>query len=330
MHDSRRTRVFVGVLLAVALALITLDARNSSSPPVRGLRAFGGAVFGSAESVVTGVGRPVTGFFSSMSSASHSRATIGALQHEVVQLRGELSQARVSKADAAQLQQLLQLAGRGRYRIVPAGVVAGRPAYEDAVTISAGSADGIKTGETVLNGAGFVGTVTSVSAHVSTVLLATDGAARVGVRVTPSGQIGLVTGAAESPQDQSTLRLQVFDSTAVLQPGEQVVTFGGWPYAPGVPVGVISRVAASTSARSPRSPTCGRTSTTARSAWWASWSPRRGITRSSRCSRPGRVPPPRRCRARPRSHTPARQPRGARCGAHCWPPWRSWPRSCSR
>jgi rod shape-determining protein MreC len=244
VHDSRRTRLVVGVLLAVALALITLDARNSSSPPVRGLRAFGGAVFGSAESVVTGVGRPVTGFFSSMSSASHSRATIGALQHEVVQLRGELSQARVSKADAAQLQQLLQLAGRGRYRIVPAGVVAAGPAYEDAVTISAGSADGIKTGETVLNGAGFVGTVTSVSAHVSTVLLATDGAARVGVRVAPSGQIGLVTGAAESPQDQSTLRLQVFDATAVLQPGEQVVTFGGWPYAPGVPIGVITRVAA--------------------------------------------------------------------------------------
>jgi rod shape-determining protein MreC len=242
VHDSRRTRLVLGVLVVVALALITLNARNSSSAPVRGLRSFGGALFGTAESVVTGVGRPVTGFFSTLGSASHSRATISALQREVVQLRGELSQAQVSKADAAQLQQLLQLAGRGRYRIVPASVVAAGPAYEDAVTIDAGSADGIKTGETVLNGAGFVGTVTSVSTHVSTVLLATDGAARVGVRVAPSGEIGLVTGSAESQQDAGALRLQVFDSTAVLQPGEQVVTFGGWPYAPGVPVGVITRV----------------------------------------------------------------------------------------
>lgn len=242
MHDSRRTRLVLGVLVAVALALITLNARNSASGPVRGLRAFGGALFGTAESVVSGVDHPVTGFLSSLGSASHSQATISALQREVVQLRGELSRAQVSKADEAQLQQLLQLAGRGRYRIVPASVVAAGPAYEDAVTIGAGSADGIKTGETVLNGAGFVGTVTSVSTHVSTVLLATDGAARVGVRLAPSGEIGLVTGAAESQQNAGALRLQVFDATAVLQPGEQVVTFGGWPYAPGVPVGVITRV----------------------------------------------------------------------------------------
>jgi len=245
VHDSRRTRLVLGVLLAVALALITLDARNSSAAPVRGLRAFGGVIFGSAENVASSVARPVAGFFTSLGSASHSQATIRELQREVVQLRGELSQARLSKADEAQLQQLLQLAGRGRYRVVPANVIATGPAYQDAVTIDAGSADGIKTGETVLNGAGFVGVVTSVSSHVCTVLLETDGSARVGVRVAPSGQIGLVSGAGGTATGPSALKLQVFDATAVLQPGEQVVTFGGWPYAPGVPVGVISRVVSS-------------------------------------------------------------------------------------
>jgi rod shape-determining protein MreC len=245
VHDSRRTRLVLGVLLAVALALITLDARNSSAAPVRGLRSFGGVIFGSAENVASAVGRPVAGFFSSVGSASHSQATIRSLQREVVQLRGELSQARLGKADEAQLQQLLQLAGRGRYRVVPANVIAAGPAYQDAVTIDAGSADGIKTGETVLNGTGFVGVVTSVSSNVCTVLLATDGSSRVGVRVAPSGQIGLVSGSGGSPD---VLKLQVFDSTAVLQPGEQVVTFGGWPYAPGVPVGVISRVVSSVGA----------------------------------------------------------------------------------
>jgi len=247
VHDSRRTRLVLGALLVVALALITLDARNSSAAPVRALRAFGGVVFGSAESVASSVSRPVTGFFSNVGSASSSQAKIRALQREVVQLRGQLSQARLDKADEAQLQQLLQLAGRGRYRIVPANVIAAGPAYQDAVSIDAGSSDGIKTGETVLNGAGFVGVVTSVSSHVSTVLLATDGAARVGVRVATgaaagSGEIGLVSGAGNSEPGQAALRLQVFNATAVLRPGEQVVTFGGWPYAPGVPVGVISRV----------------------------------------------------------------------------------------
>jgi rod shape-determining protein MreC len=242
VHDSRRTRLVLGVLLVVALALITLDARNSSAAPVRGLRSAGGVIFGSAESVASAVGRPVAGFFSSLGSTSHSQAQIRSLQREVVQLRGELSQAQVSKADGAQLQQLLQLAGRGRYRIVAANVIAASPAYQDAVSIDAGSAEGIKPEETVLNGAGFVGVVTSVSSHVSTVLLATDGSARVGVRVAPSGDIGLVSGSGSSDTGPNALRLQVFNASAVLQPGQQVVTFGGWPYAPGVPVGVISRV----------------------------------------------------------------------------------------
>ena len=244
MHDSRRTRVVLGVLLVVALALITLDARNSSAAPVRGLRSFGGVLFGSAESAASAVGGPVAGFFSTLGAGSRDQAKINSLQREVVQLRGELSQAQISKSDAAQLQQLLQLAGRGRYRVVPASVIAAGPAYQDAVTIDAGSSDGIKTGETVLNGAGFVGVVTSVSSHNSTVLLATDGSAKVGVRVAPGGEIGLVTGSGSTDSSQGALRLEVFDATAVLQPGEQVVTFGGWPYAPGVPVGVITRVMA--------------------------------------------------------------------------------------
>jgi rod shape-determining protein MreC len=242
VHDSRRTRLVLGVLLAIALALITLDARNSSAAPVRGLRALGGVIFGSAESVASAVGRPVTGFLSSVGSASHSQATITSLQREVVLLRGELSQARLSKADEAQLQSLLQTAGRGRYRIVPASVVAAGPAYEETVTIDAGSADGVKPGETVLNCAGLVGTVASVGSHTATVLLATDAAARVGVRVAPNGDTGLVSGLGRSQPGPVLLRLQVFDASAVLQPGEQVVTFGGWPYAPGVPVGVITRV----------------------------------------------------------------------------------------
>ena len=118
MHDTRRTRVVLAVLLTAALALITFDARNSAAGPVRGLRALGGIVFGSAENVASGVTQPVAAFLNNVGSAAQSRDTISALQRQVVQLRGELSQARLSKADEAQLQKLLQLAGRGRYRIV--------------------------------------------------------------------------------------------------------------------------------------------------------------------------------------------------------------------
>jgi rod shape-determining protein MreC len=249
--DTRRTRLVLAVLLIAALALITVDARNSSAGPVRGLRALGGLLFGSAESVVSGVTQPVSGFLDNVGNAAHSQATIGALQREVVQLRGELSQARVSKAQAAQLGKLLQLAGRGRYRIVAANVIAAGPAYENTVTIDVGSADGLKPDETVLNGAGLVGTVTAVSGHTATVLLDTDAASTVGVRIAGSGEIGAVTGLGHSQSGPAALRLQVFDANAVLAPGQQLVTFGsvgGRPYVPGVPVGVITRVVASAGA----------------------------------------------------------------------------------
>lgn len=248
MRDSRRTRLLLGVLLIAALALITIDSRDGATGPVRGLRGVGGTIFGSAESLVGSVTRPVTGLFDNVTGAPASQRQIAALQREVIQLRTQLSLARLSRAQTAQLQQLLSLAGRGGYRIVAANVIAASPGYESSVTIDAGRADGIQPDETVLNGSGLVGTVTSVAGHTSTVLLSTDAASTVGVRVAGTGQIGAVTGTGRSRPGPALLRLQVFDASAVLQPGQQLVTFGsmhGRPYVPGVPVGVITQVQAS-------------------------------------------------------------------------------------
>jgi rod shape-determining protein MreC len=248
VHDSRRTRLLLGVLLIAALALITIDARDGATGPVRGLRGAGGTIFGSAESLVGSVTRPVAGFFDNVTSAPASQQKIAALQREVVQLRTQLSVARLSRTQEAQLQRLLSLAGRGGYRVVAANVIAASPGYQSSVTIDAGRADGIRPDETVLNGSGLVGTVTSVAAHTSTVLLSTDAASTVGVRVAGTGQIGAVTGTGRSRPGPALLRLQVFDASAVLQPGQQLVTFGsmhGRPYVPGVPVGVVTQVQAS-------------------------------------------------------------------------------------
>ena len=248
MHDSRRTRLILGVLLVAALALITVDSRGGTRGPIRGMRGFGGAVFGTAESVAGSVTRPVAGFFDNVTDAPASQQKIEALQRQVVQLRTQLSMARLSKAQEAQLRSLLALAGRGGYRVVAANVIAAGPGYNSSVTVDAGRDDGIRPDETVLNGSGLVGVVTSVAAHTSTVLLTTDASSTVGVRLAGTGQIGAVTGTGRSRRGPTLLRLQVFDASAVLQPGQQLVTFGsvhGRPYVPGVPVGVIIQVQAS-------------------------------------------------------------------------------------
>jgi rod shape-determining protein MreC len=240
VHDTRRTRLVLGVLLVGALAMITISYRGGGGP-LRGLSSLGNAVFGPVESAASAVTRPAA----DLVNGSSSGAKISALQRQNAQLRAELSQAQLGRSQSAQLSRLLQLAGRGGYRIVAANVIAAATGYEDTVTIDAGSRDGIQPNETVLNGDGLVGRVVSVSSSTATVLLATDGSATVGVRMAGSGEVGSVTGMGKGLSGPDTLQLQLFNANAILQPGQQLVTFGsvgGSPYVPGVPIGTVIRV----------------------------------------------------------------------------------------
>ena len=243
MHDSRRTRLVLGVLLIAALALITLDFKGSASS----VRGAGSDFFGPIEQVAHDVSDPVTTLFDSITGGPSSQATISNLQKENAQLRAELSSAQLSDADEAQLSRLLQLAGRGGYRIMAASVIAAGGDYSDTVTLDIGANDGIKPNETVLNGSGLVGTVTQVSSDTSTVLLATDASSVVGVRLAGSDEIGEVAGTGKWLSGGGMLKLTLFDSNAVLAAGQQLVTFGSVgdsPYVPGVPVGTVVSVQA--------------------------------------------------------------------------------------
>jgi rod shape-determining protein MreC len=244
VHDTRRTRLLLSVLLIAALVLITLDYRDGSAAPLRGLRDFGGSAFGGAERVVSAVTQPVVGLFGSSASGG-SGSQVAALQAQVIRLRAELSREQLSRAQYAQLRRLLQVAGRGGYRIVAADVIAVSQGYAESVTLDAGRDDGVRPQETVLNGAGLVGTVTAVSAQTATVLLASDTTSVVGVQLAGSGEIGWVTGTGKAQPAAALLRLQVLGGGAALRRGEQLVTSASVrdrPYVPGVPVGVISQV----------------------------------------------------------------------------------------
>src|SRR6266581_600078 len=185
MHDTRRTRVILSALLVAAVALITLDYRDGSAAPLSGLRQFGGSVFGGAERGFATVAKPVLRLFGG-SVGSGPSSQVAALQ------------AQLTRAQYAQLRKLLQVSGRGGYRIVAADVIAVSQGYTESVTLDAGRVDGVQPRETVLDGAGLVGTVTAVSARSCTVLLASDPTSVVGVRLAGSGQVGWVTGTGRS------------------------------------------------------------------------------------------------------------------------------------
>lgn len=239
MHDTRRTRLVLVVLIIAALGLIAASYRPGSTSFVGGISRAGGSVLGGVENVAAGVGHLLGG------SGSGSSSQVAALQKQNAALRAQLSHEQLSRADYSQLTRMLSLSGKGGYRVVAASVIATGQGFQQRITLDAGSADGVAPQETVLNGQGLVGEVTAVTAHTSTVLLATDSSSRVGIELAPGGQLGWVTGPGKTPGGSGLLQLQVLDANALLRPGEQVVTSASVndrPYVPGVPIGVISSV----------------------------------------------------------------------------------------
>jgi len=241
VHDRRRSRLVLGVLLLIAIALITLDFRDGGASPARNV---GSDIFGPIERVTHDVTDPVASLFDSITGGSSAQNTIATLQRENAELRAQLSSARLNLTARQQLAQLLQL-DAGGYRIMAANVIAAGGDYSDTVTLDVGRNDGLRPDETVLNGSGFVGTVTQVSADTSTVLLANDASSVIGVQVEGSGEIGAVAGTGKSMAGSPMLRLTLFDANTVLQPGQQVDTYasvGDQPEVPGVPVGTVVSV----------------------------------------------------------------------------------------
>lgn len=240
MRDTRRTRIVLAALLLAALTLIANDYLGGSAL----VSAVGGTVFGTAERGISAVTQPVAGFLARGGGGAGSSSQVQALERQLTMLRARLSSEQLSRTQYAQLVKLLRLHDRGGYQIVAANVIAVGQGYEQAVTLNVGSADGVRPDETVLNGAGLVGTVTEVSPWTCTVLLATDATAVAGVRLVGSGQLGWVSGAGPSVPGE-LLRLRVLGPSSTLLPGQQLVTTASVrdrPYVAGVPVGVVTRI----------------------------------------------------------------------------------------
>ena len=239
MLETRRTRALLIALLVVAIALITIDFRDGGNSSADSI---GGRIFGPVERLAG----DVTGVFRGSGNSSE----ITNLQKQNDQLRAQLAQAQTEESGFAQIASLLNLS-KGKYQVVTGSVIAAGGDYSDTVTINVGSADGITANETVLNGSGLVGTTVSTTPTTATVQLATDAGATVGVRVAStgktaaSGQLGALTGSADSLSGSAPLKLTLFSANAKLKVGQTLVTFGsvgGRPYVPGVPVGTVTTV----------------------------------------------------------------------------------------
>jgi len=247
----RGNRLLLVLLVLTAIVLINLDVRLGAGSPLDDLRQTVAGAIAPAQDGLGVLAQPVLGLAGDRAAARDAR--VEGLEAEVARLQSQVRTAAVDRGRVAQLDSLLRLATAAQFATVPAQVVAVSPAElsERTVVIDVGSADGIATDMTVLNGDGLVGRVLSVTASTATVQLLLDPAAQVGVRMAGSGQLGLARGGQVVPDRRDVLGsdvlgFELLDRLAPMVDGDVVVTFGspgGRPFVPGVPVGVLRDVA---------------------------------------------------------------------------------------
>ncbi|WP_433335467.1 rod shape-determining protein MreC [Spirillospora sp. CA-294931] len=248
MKDTRRTRVVLGTLIVVALALITIDYRGGDNSPLSGLRDVGATVFGPVERASAAVVRPIGNTFDAITDAPGERRRADRLERENARLREQVRSGRLDRDSAAQLDRLLGSAGMGGYKIAAAHVISAGQGFEDTVTISVGSRSGVRPDMTVMSADGLVGRVTRVGPATATVLLATDVTSSVGARLEETREIGIVQGRGRrglGDGGATPMRLQLLNASAPMRPGQRLVTLGSQgerPYVPGVPIGVVERI----------------------------------------------------------------------------------------
>jgi rod shape-determining protein MreC len=237
-RDTRRTRILLGVLLAATFTLVTVDYRTGRAGS--GARGVAQSVFGPIETAASAVVRPIGRTASSLTHPNRYRQRADRLADENAQLKRQIAADAAVSREAAQLAKLRLIADRGQYRIAPARVtsVGDVTGTDWTVTINAGRGDGIKADELVLNDAGLVGRVETVTATSATVRLLCDPASHIGARLESTRLLGAISGGG----GPGNLTFTLYDASFQVRKGDRLVTFGSADYAAGVPIGTVTKV----------------------------------------------------------------------------------------
>ena len=237
---GNRSRLLLVLLLVSSLFLITLDLRGVNL--AGSIRSGVSTVISPVENLFSKLLSPVGNFASDVRNFGQSKKKIAELSKQVDELKAQQVIDEDTVGQLNQLKNVLDLAGRGGYKVVSARVInrGSTESFKETLTIDVGSSDGISRNMTVISESGLVGVVKSVGSNSSIVLLMSDPTFKIGVRIAGTQSIGVVSG-----QGGSTYLLQLLDATGEIKVGDTLVargSQGGRPFVPGVPVGTVTTV----------------------------------------------------------------------------------------
>jgi len=240
-----RRRIVVAILVVLSVALLTVYFRESSDGPVHQAEASAMHVVAPLQSGTARVIKPFRDGWNWMTGLFGAQSQNRTLRAEVQQLRGQLAQQLVQQQQTTELHGLLQMRDSSVFprgtNFADARVIArSTTAWYSTVTIDAGSDQGVRLNDAVVNGQGLVGRVSAVTPDASEVTLITDQDSYVDAMVVPSGAQGMLAGSVTGD-----VTLQYVDRSEKVVTGQDVVTSGmkGSIFTRGIPIGQVSAVA---------------------------------------------------------------------------------------
>jgi rod shape-determining protein MreC len=242
---GNRSRLLLVLLLVSSLFLITLDLRGVNlAGSIRGSVA---TVFSPVETLFSRLFSPIGNFAGDIRNIGQANEKIDDLNKEIQLLKSKEILDEDTVGQLNQLKNILDLAGRGGYKVVAAKVInrGSSATFKETITIDVGSSSGISRNMTVISDGGLVGVVKSVSSDTSVVLLMNDPSFKMGVRIAGTQSIGVLSG-----QGGNSYLLQLLDATGEIKLGDKLIargSDGGRPFVPGVPVGTVVEVQSNSS-----------------------------------------------------------------------------------
>jgi rod shape-determining protein MreC len=244
--SDNRGRLLLIVLIVTSLFLITLDLRGVKV--IDGLRTGTQTALTPVQKAGSWVVSPFRDFLSDITHLGRTRNEIEKLTADNDALRLALLNRKNADAPLDQLQKVLDLAGKGEFKVVNAKVISqgSSTSFTQTITIDAGTKSGVRANMTVITGFGLVGVVKVAFSDSAIVQLASDPSFKIGARIAGSQQIGILSG-----QGTNKGVLQLLDNTQEVKVGDAILARGssnGRPFVPGVPIGDVTSVDNSASA----------------------------------------------------------------------------------
>ncbi|CAN5658681.1 rod shape-determining protein MreC [soil metagenome] len=245
-----RRRLAVGCLVLLSLVLITLSFRSGEDGQLGGVQSAGATVLKPFAVGFERLAQPFRDTYEWADSLLTARSEADRLRAENRELRQRAFQSEFALQENEYLRGLQDYIDGPRFpddfQPVSAEVIS-RPAgaFTQAIVIAAGSRNGIRVDDPVVNADGLVGRVTRVASRTARIQLLTDQGAAVSAIDLRTRAEGIVRHARGT---RETLVLDRVRKQDVIKRGDDVVT-AGWRasglsslYPKGIPIGDVSSV----------------------------------------------------------------------------------------